>query len=82
MGLEARAREQSGVPNPCRRVLLIAQTKGRGAGPRRPVGAAPRPYLLFSLRLPQLTLCRINFLLRLLAKKNPAELVALDSIGR
>jgi len=54
---------------------------GRDAAPRRPVGAARRPYCLFALRLPQLAFGRIDFTLRLLAKENAAELIALIKSG-
>src|SRR5215469_10662181 len=35
----------------------------------------------FALRLPQLALCSVDFVLRLLAKKNPAELIPLIISG-
>src|SRR5262249_43757466 len=70
VGLEARAREQSVVPNPGGCVLLIARRFAEIVA-----------VALFALRLPQLVLCHVDFSLRLLAKKNPAELIPMIVSG-
>ena len=81
MGLEARAREQSGVPNPCRRVLLIAQSTLKTPCPG--VRSAQRATL--SVIFP--ALAAIDSLPHQLpfafaGKEEPRGACPLDSIGR
>ena len=83
MGLEARTHAQSLVPNSCRCILLIGESRGRDAAPRRPVGRHSAPTLPFICPAPG----AVGFLLHRLrvafaGKEEGRGAYPPDSIGR